>query len=242
MKAFLWGWCFLLFLLFAIALSPLPYWQSVLNSLLIEHDLKLAELDGRFWQGQTNIQTSNLHGDIHLQWQLASLFAPIRFQLHHKDFRSWGSVKPANDSVSLKLDELRINSQLANTALKAHGIKVAGDEVVVENFYVNWRYKEKLPTQTQGSGYWNGGELSYRQGKHTRFVEFAGVDFRLMTKNAEPYFVLLSKLGTKYLSARVKLNGEAEATIMPALLNDLGQPWFGDENVPAFVMTEQVFQ
>ena len=242
MRAFLWCWCVLLFSVFLVAFSPLRYWQPVINTFLVDSELLVDKLEGRFWQGKANLHSPKLHDEMSMQCQIDSLHKPIRFQLDHSDFRTWGEIQPSTEQIIVDLDELRIDSKLANTALKQHGITVEGDEVIVESLYIQWSYAQKLPTQAEGKGYWNGGSISYPVGRHSRQVQFHPVDFNLTTKNSEPYFALLSKLGETYLRAKIKVDGEAEATVMPAFLNALGQPWFGDDSIPAFVMTEQLFQ
>ncbi|TBR44250.1 hypothetical protein CBF23_002690 [Marinomonas agarivorans] len=243
-------------LLVVLVLAPLRYWPPFVNTLLSNQSIRVATLQGQLWNGQADFTVKGLTGNMTFSWELVGLLAPIPFALQHEQLNGVGTLSLNYQDMMLHLNKLRFNSLIANDALLPYSVQINNSQVIAENVFVHWFYDSKLPRKTQGKGYWSGGMVRYPVGRHQRMVVMKGMQFELTTVNQEPHFQLVSEqiapeqaaseqgtdLPTLYLHARVKQDGEAEATIMPALLNALGQFWSGDSNVPAFVMTQQIFE
>lgn len=227
---------------FITAFLPVQYWQPLTNAFLPTNLLQVTQLDGRLWRGKANFSVVNIKGELALTWSLNGVFSPIDFQLQHEHFYAEGHLTPQYDECILQVQKAHFNGEFVNHALTLHGVMIKGNQIVIEDVYLHWPYTADLPHNIQAKGYWRGGEISYPAGRHQRMILMQGVLFELTTNNTEQHFDLVSEHGRLYMRARVNNNGEAEATIMPALLNALGQNWSGDSNVPAFVMTKQLFE
>jgi len=251
----------LCFLLLAILLTPLHYWTSTVNTFLIQKDVQIETIDGHFWKGKAQLSSSHFTENFDLEWQLPSITSPIRFQLVNSGLHAIGEITPSFSTIVLNIDALTIESEFVNFLLQKRlqnqlakkplkqlskqSIRLVGAPIEIEKLLLDWPYRAKLPSQIQAQGYWDGGHIYHHIGLYSRKIHFDGAVFELVTNESgqspEPHFTLRSKQGKIYMTAKIKPNGEGEATIMTALLKAVGQPWYGSGNTPAFVMTERIF-
>ncbi|OUR73280.1 hypothetical protein A9Q77_05515 [Marinomonas sp. 42_23_T18] len=234
-------WFVLLLLLSGLVLSPLHLWRVSLNQFLSEEGVQLDQFEGRLWQGKMSIRGDELKGNIQLQWRASGLFEPIDFQLVHKDIKAWGKVQGNLDEVTLWLDQLSLSSELLNSFLEPYKAKVTGGNIILDKLYGKWPYVESMPDTLRGNGYWEGGNVNYLLSRRRESVSMDKVLFELININSVNQLKVTSALGVPYIDANINAQGDAELSVMPAVLEVINQPWEGDSNTPVFVMTDKVF-
>jgi hypothetical protein len=240
-KIFLFIWFVLVFLVAGVVLAPLHFWQSSLNQALTEEGVHLEQFEGRFWQGKAKLRVNQLRGEVLIQWKLNGVFEPIDFQVLHKEIKAWGSFQPEVDEVSLWIDGLSLSSELLNSFLEPYKAKVSGGNIVLEKLYGKWPYVESTPSKLRGNGYWEGGDLEFVVSRQKDSVFLDKVLFELININSINQLKVTSLKGVPLINAGVSSQGDAELSVMPAVFELINQPWTGDMDVPAFVMTDKVF-
>lgn len=234
-------WFVLLLLLSGLVLSPLHLWRTTINQFLSEGKVQLDQFEGRLWQGVMSVSSDGLKGNIQLQWRASGLFAPIDFQLVHKDLKAWGKVQGDFDEMTLWLDQLSLSSELLNSFLEPYKAKVTGGNIVLDKLYGKWPYVESMPNTLRGNGYWEGGDLDYLLSRRRETVSLDKVLFELINVNSINQLKVMSEQGIPYINANINTQGDAELSVMPAVLALINQPWEGDSDTPVFVMTDKLF-
>ena len=240
-KVLLSFWFVFLLLLVGVILSPLHLWRASLNQALSGDGVRIETFEGRFWQGKMSVRIDQLKGNMQFQWKMKGLFEPVDFQLLHKDIKAWGSIKSDLDEMSLWLDQLSLSSELLNSFLEPYQAKVSGGNIVLDKLYGKWPYVESMPTKLRGNGYWEGGQLIYVIARQRDSVSLNKVLFELVNINAVNQLKVTSLQGVPYINASVTGLGDAELSVMPAVLELVNQPWTGETDAPVFVMTDKVF-
>lgn len=234
-------WFVLLLLVFGLVLSPLHLWRTSFNQFLAEDGVQLDRFEGRIWQGVMDVRRDGLTGTMQLQWKASGLFEPIDFQLVHKDIKAWGKVQSDLDEMTLWIDELSLSSELLNSFLEPYKAKVTGGNIILDKLYGKWPYVESMPNTLRGNGYWEGGDLNYLLARSRETVSLDKVLFELINVNSINQLKVMSEQGIPYINANINAQGDAELSVMPAVLALVNQPWEGDNNTPVFVMTDKVF-
>ncbi|TPE50308.1 hypothetical protein FJM67_10695 [Maribrevibacterium harenarium] len=234
----LWSlWFALVFAVGALVSAPLNWWLPSIQPQL-PPQVRLLELDGRLWQGQAKLILPNLSGAVVVQWRAESLLQPLKWELYHDKFQAFGALQAHTDSAKLWIDKARIDADTFDGVTRSQGISLSGQPIIIERFYLDWPWTENAPSALRGFGQWQQGEVRYPMGRVQKQAQFSGWQIQARLTEQRPQFVLLSATGDLLAGAKWLASQELEITVMPDMVEAVGQNWRGSREYPAFMMVQ----
>ncbi len=223
----------------AAAYVPLSHWKSSIQRQL-PRDVYLKNISGHWWRGNAQVEVHNLKGAVSVNWALGSLFEPFNWQVSHSKFRGFGQAQASLDTIKFWIEGFNLEADTFNGLMKRERIEVQGAPVMVERWYVEWSHAEQAFTQFRGMANWSDGEIQYPVGRTLRSARFS--DWQLLGRldSGAPDLQLRSEANTNLAGVKLLPSNELEVTVMPSMVEALGQRWNGSQDYPAFVMVQPI--
>lgn len=234
-------WFVALFTISGALSAPLSFWRPVVGPLLKQSAFQISDLDGRLWNGHAKVALPQLRGPVDFQWRVFSLFEPLSVQWLHEQFRGWGRAQITTSGAAVWIDEASVESSLINPLIRAYKSQVTGKPLVVDRFYARWSFNSKLPDIWRGTAHWDSGEVAFPMGRRMEKANLNGLIAEFSTLGGIHHAKVNSAKGELLMSAKLENSGEAELSVMPAMVKAVGQPWSGPMEYPVLVMTERLF-
>lgn len=233
-------WFVVVVALTTVVFIPLSQWKKHIQSQL-PSDVFIQDIQGHWWAGQVNVQLHNLKGGARLDWKVDSLFEPVEWRVSHEKFRGFGQAQVSLSNVELWIDGFSVEADTFNGLMRRERIEVTGAPIIVSRWYANWNFEQKLFTTFRGNAEWLNGVVQYPMGKDMRTSAFSGWALSGRLNAGLPDLMLQSNEGEYLAGAKLLESNELEVTVMPAMIEVLGQRWNGSREYPAFVMVQPMF-
>ncbi|RDL44599.1 hypothetical protein DN730_09425 [Marinomonas piezotolerans] len=236
---FLACWFVIVGLVTCLAYVPLSFWLSYIRP-YIPNTVTVSQLTGYWWDGKARLMTNNLRGPVDLSWSIDSLLDPVSWRLSHEKFQGVGLVKIRPDQLEFWVDSFNLHADMFNGLLQPERVAVHGAPVSVSRWYAKWQFSTQKFEMFRGSAQWATGAISYPMGRNIKTSTFENWSVEGRLKDGFPELVLRSQENRHLGDAKLLPSDELEVTVMPAMVEALGQRWRGSKDYPAFVMIQSL--
>lgn len=233
-------WFIVVALVTAVVFIPLSQWKSQIQSQL-PNDVFVEEISGNWWNGQATLQFHNLQGSATFSWVAHSPFEPIEWRVAHQKFRGFGQAQVSTNNIQLWVDGFNIEADTFNGLMRRERIEVSGSPIIISRWYATWDFDQRLFTIFRGNAEWSNGVVQYPVGQAVRRSSFSNWQLVGRLDAGMPDLVLQSSVNDYLAGAKLLPSNELEVTVMPTMIEALGQRWNGAREYPAFVMVQPIF-
>ncbi|MBM6551575.1 hypothetical protein [Marinomonas ostreistagni] len=230
------GFVTLLVVLFCL---PLTIWQSLLQQAL-PSNWGLQTLSGHWWRGQAVVQLSNQLSSASLSWSKSHLLEPFEWSLAHPDASASGRFTVSFSQSTIWLDQGYIRPKLINRLIPAkQNVVLAGEDIQLEQWQLNYDWQSQQWRQLMGQAHWSNGLIKHRLNGYSTQTHVDHWYAEVTLEADRPQLVLNERLTQQpLLELMLRPDLELELTVMPSMLEALGQRWPGKPQYPAFVMVQ----
>lgn len=216
---------------------PLHYWSPQLRGLMPQ-GVSLMQVSGHWWSGRAALSVPYSKEPALLSWTTAGFLSPISWQLNHPQVMGYGKFKPELSGLSLWIDGLSAQASALNPVLAKQGIELSGQPITVSRWFSHYVWQDHTFDAFKVQANWPEGNIRYPVGN--REIEAPVKQWQLhgYLSGQEPVVSLRSLQGNELLEIKLLSSHALEMTVMPELIESLGQRWPGKKEYPAFVVVQ----
>ncbi|SBS32393.1 hypothetical protein MAQ5080_02252 [Marinomonas aquimarina] len=223
------------------AYVPLHYWSSQLR-LVMPQGTQLVRLSGHWWRGQAQVSVMAWSQPLQFSWSLSSLFEPITWHLNHPKVVGYGQLQPTMNSLSLWVEGLRMEADLLNPSLAPQGVHLSGQAIEITRWFSVYDFSQAQFQAFRAHAHWGAGRIEYQVEQQTIAANIENWqlhgDLFIEAQEPQPRLTLRSQQDRPLFELKLLPSQELELTVMPELIEALGQRWPGKKEYPAFVMVQ----
>lgn len=227
------------------AYVPLHFWSAPLRNAMPQ-GVELLRVSGHWWAGRAQLSVASLPQPLFLNWSMSSLFEPIRWHLNHPQLVGYGQLQPSLERVSLWVEGLRIEADVLNPALQAQSVHISGQAIEINHWFSVYHFHDEQFVAFRANADWSEGHVRYQIDDYRTQASITNWQIHGFLQEhdqrQQPVLVLRSGQGRNLFEMKLLPNWELELTVMPELIEALGQRWPGKKDYPAFVMIQPLTQ